>query len=314
MEVLIWGTGNMARLHSARLARRTDVTITAVISRRGGGEPLPGASDARILAGPEELETLPHRPDLAVICLPSDLHRSAAEALMGRVPHILCEKPAALSLEDAIAMADRAEQTGTTLSVAQVLRSWDAYEALSHRLTAGRERLHTLTLWRRQPRPDWSDGGWLADPKRSGGVLFDLAIHDVDYVVSLFGPPERVEASEGPGGESVTLFLRYPTFCAVLYASWCLPSGFASGLEAGVEATFTDELIRFDSRLVSDRWRRYTPQGMEEECFPTWDPYGRQIDTLLEELRGGRSPGRLDIRTVLPALAVCQQAEQLISG
>lgn len=314
MEVLIWGTGNMARLHSARLARRTDVTITAVISRRGGGEPLPGASDARILAGPEELETLPHRPDLAVICLPSDLHRSAAEALMGRVPHILCEKPAALSLEDAIAMADRAEQTGTILSVAQVLRSWDVYEALSHRLTAGRERLHTLTLWRRQPRPDWSDGGWLADPKRSGGVLFDLAIHDVDYVVSLFGPPERVEASEGPGGESVTLFLRYPTFCAVLYASWCLPSGFASGLEVGVEAAFTDELIRFDSRLASDRWRRYTPQGMEEECFPTWDPYGRQIDTLLEELRGGRSPGRLDIRTVLPALAVCQQAEQLISG
>ena len=233
---------------------------------------------------------------------------------MGRVPHILCEKPAALSLEDAIAMADRAEQTGTTLSVAQVLRSWDVYEALSHRLTAGRERLHTLTLWRRQPRPDWSDGGWLADPKRSGGVLFDLAIHDVDYVVSLSGLPERVEASEGPGGESVTLFLRYPTFCAVLYASWCLPSGFASGLEAGVEAAFTDELIRFDSRLASDRWRRYTPQGMEEECFPTWDPYGRQIDTLLEELHGGRSPGRLDIRTVLPALAVCQQAEQLISG
>ena len=200
MEVLIWGTGNMARIHSARLARRTDVTITAVISRRGGGETLPGAAGGRILSGPEELETLPRRPDLAVICLPGDLHRPAAEALMGRVPHILCEKPAALSLEDAAAMADRAEETGTTLSVAQVLRSWDAYEALSHRLTAGRERLHTLSLWRRQPRPDWSEGSWLADPKRSGGVLFDLAIHDVDYVVSLFGPPERVEASGGPGG------------------------------------------------------------------------------------------------------------------
>ena len=176
MEVLIWGTGNMARIHSARLARRTDVTITAVISRRGGGETLPGAAGGRILSGPEELETLPRRPDLAVICLPGDLHRPAAEALMGRVPHILGEKPAALSLEDAAAMADRAEETGTTLSVAQVLRSWDAYEALSHRLTAGRERLHTLSLWRRQPRPDWSEGSWLADPKRSGGVLFDLAI------------------------------------------------------------------------------------------------------------------------------------------
>ena len=66
MEVLIWGTGNMARIHSARLARRTDVTITAVISRRGGGETLPGAAGGRILSGPEELETLPRRPDLAV--------------------------------------------------------------------------------------------------------------------------------------------------------------------------------------------------------------------------------------------------------
>ena len=100
-------------------------------------------------------------------------------------------------------MAETAERTGCSLSVAQVLRSWDAYTAQAGRLRANRERLHTLTLWRRQPRPDWSDGNWLADRRRSGGILYDLAVHDVDYVTGLFGPPERVEASLGPDGESV---------------------------------------------------------------------------------------------------------------
>ena len=314
MNALIWGTGRMARVHSACLSR-AGVRIGAVISRSGPGAlPLPGAEGAVYLSGPEELRTLPARPQLAVICLPSDLHRAAVEALAGQVPYLLCEKPAALSPADAAAMAETAERTGCSLSVAQVLRSWDAYTAQAGRLRANRERLHTLTLWRRQPRPDWSDGNWLADRRRSGGILYDLAVHDVDYVTGLFGPPERVEASLGPDGESVTLFLRYGSFCAAIFASWCLPTGYTSGLEAGVEAAFTDELIRFDSRYDAGCWRRYTASGREEERFPTWDPYERQTALWLEQVRSGRRTGPLDIRTTLPALSVCARAEQLILG
>ena len=37
--------------------------------------------------------------------------------------------------------------------------------------------------------PAW--GGWLKDPAKSGGGVFDLLIHDVDMCVHLFGSPKR---------------------------------------------------------------------------------------------------------------------------
>jgi len=35
---------------------------------------------------------------------------------------------------------------------------------------------------------------WLSDPSLSGGGVFDLLIHDVDYCVHLFGAPAAVSA------------------------------------------------------------------------------------------------------------------------
>ncbi len=40
--------------------------------------------------------------------------------------------------------------------------------------------------------PDWSKGNWLMDPEKSGGLLMDLSIHDIDYLYWLFGKPQKV--------------------------------------------------------------------------------------------------------------------------
>ena len=41
--------------------------------------------------------------------------------------------------------------------------------------------------------PNWS--GWFRDAEKSGGGLFDLHLHDIDYVRYLLGPVESVYAS-----------------------------------------------------------------------------------------------------------------------
>ena len=40
--------------------------------------------------------------------------------------------------------------------------------------------------------PTWST--WHRDPAKSGGGLYDLNVHDIDYLYSLFGKPNRVYA------------------------------------------------------------------------------------------------------------------------
>mgnify|MGYP002231475856 CR=1 FL=1 len=51
-------------------------------------------------------------------------------------------------------------------------------------------------------------GGWLFDKSKSGLVPFDLHIHDLDVIVSLFGVPDRAECRPcgGPAMDSPELY------------------------------------------------------------------------------------------------------------
>src|SRR6185503_8768768 len=54
------------------------------------------------------------------------------------------------------------------------------------------------TLYRGGAAPGWAD--WFADPARSGGVLLDLGIHDIDYARWVAGDIVDVSGSLiGPG-------------------------------------------------------------------------------------------------------------------
>ncbi len=56
--------------------------------------------------------------------------------------------------------------------------------------------LLSLHLYRIGGRPaGWGWEDWFMDPARSGGTQYDLHIHDVDYVNSLFGAPDQILAS-----------------------------------------------------------------------------------------------------------------------
>ena len=49
--------------------------------------------------------------------------------------------------------------------------------------------------------PRWAVGGWLFDKNKSGLLPFDLHIHDLDVIVSLFGKPQgfTVQTCKGRG-------------------------------------------------------------------------------------------------------------------
>ena len=49
--------------------------------------------------------------------------------------------------------------------------------------------------------PRWAQGGWLFDKTKSGLVPFDLHIHDLDVIVSLFGKPKTVSYTTCGGAD-----------------------------------------------------------------------------------------------------------------
>jgi predicted dehydrogenase len=132
--------------------------------------------------------------DAVDICLPTHLHSATAIAALQAGKHVLLEKPFALTGEAADSVLKEAERARRTLMGAQVLRFVPAYKALTGALHAGSYGPVRSAFFRRRcAAPFWST--WLGDASQSGGGIFDLLIHDVDYCISVFGVPTAVSAT-----------------------------------------------------------------------------------------------------------------------
>ena len=201
--VAIIGGGFMGQTHAAAWASQGGHAQVVAVSSRT----LEKAERVAAACGAEPTDDL-YAPlarddvDVVDICLPTPLHREAAERAFAAGKHVLLEKPIALTLEDADAITAAAERAGKLLVVGLVLRFWPEYAELRRIVESGElGRPLAASAQRLSPPPGWND--WMIDAARSGGVCVDLMVHDFDTLSALLGAPRRVFARalrSGPYG------------------------------------------------------------------------------------------------------------------
>lgn len=199
IKAAILGAGFVAQLHALAYAQDPGVKLCAVCDAN-----LPLAqklAQEQGMAAYEDAHTLleAEKPDVVSICLPSFLHEEYTVLALKAGAHVLCEKPLALTLDACQRMAQAAKDAQRLLMAGQVLRWWGEYQTIAAQLTGGGlGELMWLHAGRRQVG---KRGGWLQDPQKSGGALYDFHIHDVDYVLSLMGTDIRTVYAAGRQGE-----------------------------------------------------------------------------------------------------------------
>ena len=196
MKVAIIGCGGIGQVHSAAYRQIPDVQVAAAADiRLGYAQKVAGLHGANAYPSLEAL-LADENPDMADICAPSYLHKSIAIACMERGLHVLCEKPMALNLADAQAMADCAARTGVFFMTAQVIRFWPEYVYLKNVYEQGiYGPLLQASFSRTGGAPLWAWDNWYIDPLRSGLAPFDLHVHDADYIHYLLGRPVSVQSA-----------------------------------------------------------------------------------------------------------------------
>ncbi len=161
--------------------------------------------------------------DILDICLPTYLHADFAIRAMERGIHVICEKPVSLKGEDVERVYDAARRNGVKFMVAQVLRFWPEYELLKEMYDSGKYgKLLSGAMSRLGQIPKWSWDNWMSDEKRSGLVPFDLHIHDLDFLVYVFGKPgdARVHRAKRPEQDYFSVVYEYPEFFITTEAAW----------------------------------------------------------------------------------------------
>ncbi len=222
MDIGIVGMGGMGRVYAKNLAAIPDAHLTAVAS----SDPNAGEEfGARVYAGLEDM--LGHeRLDVCCVCTPTFLHYDNISAALDAGVNVIAEKPLALTEKEAAALYKKAERNGVRLFVAQVVRFAYPNRVLKEFVDSGRfGRVTSAYFGRLSMRPYWSRDNWVFYADKSGHVPFDLHIHDLDYIVSLFGIPKasRVKGSgnaDKPYYEHLRFTYDYDGLQVTAEAAW----------------------------------------------------------------------------------------------
>jgi predicted dehydrogenase len=145
--------------------------------------------------------------EIVSICTHTSTHVELALAALAAGKHVLLEKPVALSSAQAARLARAGHAARSLCMPAMCMRFWPGWDWLAERVRAGTfGALSSITLQRLVDPPGWAREFYL-DPEQSGGALFDLHVHDVDFLRWCCGDPQSV-ASSGSLAHVTTLY-RY---------------------------------------------------------------------------------------------------------
>jgi len=185
------------------------------------------------------------------VCTPSPAHADVVVAALAAGKHVLCEKPMARTLLDALRILEAGRRSNRVLMIGHVSRFEPdhraAYDAV-HDDRVGEVRMMSQSIV--GELPDWSEQGWLEDPDQSGGPLLDLAVHSFDFLTWISGArPQRVHAvgSTRPDGlvDYAIATVRYDNGAlAVVETSWAHPVG--HGLDVSTEIAGTGGRLAWD--------------------------------------------------------------------
>jgi UDP-N-acetylglucosamine 3-dehydrogenase len=254
--------------------------------------------------------------DLVVVATPTYLHAQHAIAAARAGKHVFCEKPLARTLADAEAMVRAADEARVTLAVGHVVRFFPEYRQAKELLDAGTLGRPAIVTMTRGNFAVGSARGWYLDEDKSGGVVLDLMLHDLDTVRWWFGEPSRIYAKrfKGNGGlEYALATIRYDERPIVqIEASWAEHSGFRTGFELRGDRG----MLVHDSRAASPIALQSPsgPAGPAMMATPTLHetPYLVQLRDLFARIAGGEPPvvdGHEGLRSLALGLAVIRSAD-----
>lgn len=200
MKVGILGCGGMGMTHCLALkalAGQFDLEVTALADCR------PAQLEKAAACWPAA-ETYEYGMDLLEqtgldivhICLPSYLHADHAVKAMAKGLHVFIEKPVCLTRLDCERLLAAQKAARGKVLVGQVVRFFDEYMYLKDLFDRKRYgALKAITMHRLSGDVTWGFEDWFHQEEKSGTVIMDLHVHDVDFLRYLLGEPDQIRVT-----------------------------------------------------------------------------------------------------------------------
>jgi len=283
------GAGGIAQAYVAAFSNSTSGELVAV-------------ADTRLPAAQAIAETLSCKAfdnhdtmcdemevDAIIVCTPPVSHPDITTSIMKRGLHVLCEKPLAISVDDAHSMIEQAEESGVIFTMASKFRYVEDMGKIKSIIESGVlgevilvENVFTANVDMRNR--------WNSNPEISGGgVLIDNGTHSVDIMRYLLGPLAEIQVVEGrriqdiPVEDTVRVFVRAQSGAiGSIDLSWSLKK--EQPYFISVYGSHGTALVGWgESKYKRSSDTEWTIVG---EGYDKVQAFGSQIDNLAGAIRG----------------------------
>lgn len=274
----------------------------------------------------ESLEAVLSRDDVdaVIITAPNNLHREITEAAASAGKHVFVDKPIALEIEDGKAMTAACEAAGVKLAVgasSRFLRGHRVCRDLLDRGALGNLAM-VETNYSNERGLFYTPENWQWYATGSpGGPLMQVAIHQIDNFLYLFGPMKRVSAEF----RKVMTKSEIPDVC-VLWLEFhsgvlgTLGTSFISPRTPDGKYTYFINAYGHQANFYHDRWEgiRLLTSDQNEKVPVDYEEYAdfdyliAELDEFADAVREDRPPevgGREGVHVLSVVKAAMKSAE-----
>lgn len=276
LKVALIGVGGVSKVHVSAWKRLGETAeVIAVADKdpdlcRAAAEPF-GArmylSDTDLFAN--------EKPDIVDICVPTHLHVDVIIRAAQNGADVLCEKPFARTADDAARAIDAVKKYGKRLMIAHVIRFWPEYMYLRRSIIEQPYGpLMGMTMTRISGRrKGMAFEDWPNREELSGSCVLDQNIHDIDFILSVLGEPDRFHAGlyyHHDNPEHMNCIMHFGKVIVNTDSGWNYPRGNIFPFTMGFRANFERGALVYDGRANPTLvW--YTDDGL---FIPLKDAYG----------------------------------------
>jgi predicted dehydrogenase len=297
----IIGTGAIARVHLDGWRNLPVELVGYYDIDRAAAERAQAVYGGRVY---DTLAALLADVDMVDICTPGTAHKEPLLAAAAANKAIICEKPLARRLADCQEMVAACERAGVPLYPAHVVRFFPEFAQAKQVIESGAIGNPAVMRTVRAgsfPRPGGAfSADYYGDFSRSGRVVLDVGIHDIDYQRWCCGEVERVFArgttfTEAPRNDHALITLRFASGAlGHVQCSWAHPAGlFRTRLEIAGDGGIVEwDSLDTPSLLAHMRSaddRQHERRG-GNPIAPDEEPYRAELAHFLHCFETGATP------------------------
>lgn len=240
----------------------------------------------------DTLESILAAVEVVDICTPTAVHAEQVHAALDAGIDVICEKPLALTVEEAEGILEHAERAGRSVYPAHVVRYFPQYRAARRAIMAG--AIGTPAVLRYERTGAMPTQPWFADADASGGIVMDQMIHDIDQALWIAGSVTSVYAQQNVASAAVRT-----AHVVLTHASGVISHCRGLWGPAGTSFRYTFSLAGDQGRLEYDsaadtgivfdevaRSRQASGDGFLPDVSTMRSPYAAEIASFIGALRG----------------------------